>query len=195
MTARWEHSWREARHSSALQLLVERCEWAHRPGLSSYSRISCACYRAMLLLFQWAWGIFMTKFELRFYICWPHAEVLFSNCIQTSSPSNYCCLYVHLKWCCQEEKKNYIKIFPGAFHVDFLLTVKNTHCKLVSFFFFIPYSEAALVLKSFCSFSWWKLSVSTSFLSNGFGRFQILILEFWHNSWGVGFCGPDRRLI
>lgn len=50
MTARWEHKWREVRHSSALQPLVKRCEWARRPELTSYGRISCACYRAVLLL-------------------------------------------------------------------------------------------------------------------------------------------------
>lgn len=45
-------------------------------------------------------------------------------------------------------KKNCMKIFLGVFHVDSLLPVKNMYCKLVSFFFFIPYSEAALIQKS-----------------------------------------------
>jgi len=33
-------------------------------------------------------------------------------------------------------KKNHKEIFLGVFHVDSLLSVKNTHCKLGSFSFY-----------------------------------------------------------
>lgn len=82
------------------------------------------------------------------------------------------------------------KTSPSVFLVALLLTVKSTRCKLVGFFFFIPYSEATLTLKPACPFRRCKLSVSTSFLSHGFGSLQMLMVKLWHSSGGVGFAVP-----